>query len=185
MAAKKQKKTQSLLEAAAEMEQTVTKELLKKEAKPTEDPEEVRPPAMEKRDFSESELEKLDRFESVEKANYELVTENSDLKDRIAGYLTEIEDIKKSAAKPYEKKIAELKEENAKLLVKISELTFDLAKAESELDTLKQTTEASQKSLSPIQQKSVQQKPVQCQSRLISYPQQYDIYHNNGYGDWN
>ena len=31
MATKKQKKTQSLLEAAAEMEQTVTKEILEKE----------------------------------------------------------------------------------------------------------------------------------------------------------
>ena len=137
MAAKKQKKTQSLLEAAAEMEQTVTKELLENEATPTEDPEEVRPSSMVKRDFSESELEKLDRLESVEKANYELVNENTDLKDRIAGYLSEIDDLKKSAAKPYENKIAELKEENTKLLVKISELTFDLAKAESELDTLK------------------------------------------------
>ena len=139
MAAKKQKNTQSLLEAAAEMEQTVTKEILENEAKPTEDPEEVRPPAIVKRDFSESELEKLDRLESVEKANYELVNENTDLKDRIAGYLSEIDDLKKSAAKSYENKIAELKEENTKLLVKISELTFDLAKAESELDTLKQT----------------------------------------------
>ena len=37
MAAKKQKNTQSLLEAAAEMEQTVAKELLENEAKPTED----------------------------------------------------------------------------------------------------------------------------------------------------
>ena len=92
---------------------------------------------MVKRDFSESELEKLDRLESVEKANYELVNENTDLKDRIAGYLSEIDDLKKTAAKMYENKIAELKEENTKLLVKISELTFDLAKAESELDTLK------------------------------------------------
>ena len=142
MATKKQKKTQSLLEAAAEMEQTVTKEILENETTPTEDPEEVRPPAMEKRDFSESELEKLDRLESIEKANYELVNENTDLKDRIAGYLSEIDDRKKSAAKPYENKIAELKEENTKLLVKISELTFDLAKAESELDTLKQTIKA-------------------------------------------
>lgn len=180
MAAKKQKKTQSLLEAAAEMEQTVTKELLEKEEKPTEDPEEVRPPAMAKRDFSESELEKLDRLESVEKANYELVTENNDLKDRIAGYLVEIEDIKKSAAKQYEKQIAELKEENTKLLVKISELTFDLAKAESELDTVKQTIKAPQKAPPPVQQK-----PVQSQSRRISYPQQRNMYHNNGYGDWN
>ena len=99
MAIKKQKKTQSLLEAAAEMEQTITKEILEKEEQPTEDPEEVRPPAMVKRDFSESELEKLDRLQSVEKANYELVNENTDLKDRIAGYLSEIDDLKKSAAK--------------------------------------------------------------------------------------
>lgn len=183
MAAKKQKNTQSLLEAAAEMEQTVAKELLEKEEQPTEDPEEVRPPAIMKRDFSESELEKLDRLESVEKANYELVTENTDLKDRIAGYLSEIDDLKKSAAKPYENKIAELKEENTKLLVKISELTFDLAKAESELDTMKQTINTSQnpQKSSP----SVQQKPVQSQSRRISYPQQQSMYHNNGYGSWN
>ena len=183
MATKKQKKTQSLLEAAAEMEQTITKEILEKEESPTEDPEEVRPPAMVKRDFSESELEKLDRLESVEKANYELVNENTDLKDRIAGYLSEIEDIKKSAAKLYENKIADLKEENTKLLVKISELTFDLAKAESELDTLKQTINTSQnpqKTPPPVQQK-----PVQSQSRQISYPQQQSMYHNNGYGSWN
>ena len=65
MATKKQKKTQSLLEAAAEMEQTVTKEILEKEEQTTEDPEEVRPPAMVKRDFSESELEKLDNGSAV------------------------------------------------------------------------------------------------------------------------
>lgn len=81
---------------------------------------------------SESEM-----IAALEKTNQELVRENDELKERITGYLEEIDRLKNAAVKTetVPKNSAEMQaliDENDSYLMKISELTFENAKLKAQ-----------------------------------------------------
>lgn len=164
MAKKKKGLEESPFEAVLADEANVKAEIAKEEKneqQSIETAEDVRPPSMKKRDFTAEELEKLDKFDVQTETCNRLLNENDELRDRLAQYIEENES---------------LKNDNSKFLMKISELTFDLAKITSEFDALKcakQPQYASKQVQQNVQTNPSKQVPYQ-------YPRQ-----NNGYSDWN
>ncbi len=64
------------------------------------------------------------------------------MQEHCAEYLQTIDDLKKQlAARKDDRQLEQLKSDNDTLLMKISELTFELAKAQSELDNAMKSIE--------------------------------------------
>lgn len=143
------------------------------------DADKVRPPSFAKREFSKEELEKLDIFDATVEANQKLVLQNQELQEHCIEYLQTIDDLKKQLATSSDsRQLEQLKNDNDTLLMKISELTFDLAKAQSELDNAMNNSKL-QKLQNSIQQ-NVQKQP----SKQVPYQYPRQNTHN-GYTDWN
>ena len=85
-------------------------------------------------DVKDEIAEKLEQFEKLEKAAAELSAENQALKDKLAEY---VQNAQKPKTNEFEKELAQLRDENDKYLMRISELTFENAKMHAELDELK------------------------------------------------
>ncbi len=171
----KRKQKESPFEALKEEETKIAEEI-SAEKPIEEEADQVRPPSFEKREFSKDELERLDMLDATIEANQKLVLEKEELQVHSEEYLQEIDQLKKQNA-ALEKQLKQSKDDNDTLLMKISELTFDLAKAQSELDT------AMMKQNNPVlnAQKPIQQNPTPNMSRRVPYPRQT----HNGYTDWN
>ena len=170
------KNKNSMFDALKEEEKNIAEQ---ENAQQLLDADAVRPPAFAKREFSKEELEKLDIFDATIEANKKLVQENQELQEHCAEYLQTIDDLKKKlAANSDSRQLEQLKNDNDTLLMKISELTFDLAKAQSELDNVMNNIEM-QKLQNSIQQ-NVQKQP----SKQVPYQYPRQNIHN-GYTDWN
>ena len=137
---------------------------------------------MQKREFSKNELERLDQLDALEAANMKLVAENDTLNQKMLEFIQENEDLKKTNM--------QFRNDNDALLIKISELTFDLAKAQSELEnvlnknSMQPTNDCNEQELNKEKQepkKPIQQKNNIRPSKCVSYPRS----NRNGYTDWN
>lgn len=170
------KNKNSMFDALKEEEKNIAAQ---QELQPELEADEVRPPAFSKREFSKEELEKLDIFDATIEANQKLVLQNQELQEHCAEYLQTIDDLKKQlAASKNDRQLEQLKNDNDTLLMKISELTFELAKAQSELENTIKEVELQKL------QTSVQQNVQTPQSKQVPYQYPRQRTHN-GYSDWN
>lgn len=148
-----------------------------------------------RKQLSAEEQKKIDAFDALQNENTRLTEENSDIKDKLAEYIDEIDDLKKQLkAKPttasidseqvaaLKKEVAELKDANAKYLTKISELTFENAKMTSEIQTLKELDtpidDCAKLDANPMHEEMAKQKAQ-------AYRNVYRTRSMNGYSDWN
>ena len=83
-------------------------------------------------DVKQEVAEKLEQFEKMQGVVADLTTENQALKERLAEYIQR--EAASSAKGAADEKLASLREENDQYLMRISELTFENAKLQSQLD---------------------------------------------------
>lgn len=79
---------------------------------------------------------KLEQFDKLQQQVLDLSVENDTLKAKIAEYIEKLQE--KPAVDPgVERELKELRDQNDQYLMRISELTFENAKLQSEFDTFK------------------------------------------------
>lgn len=127
--------------------------------------------------------EKLEDLEKYEAENKRLFQENSELNDKIAEYLEQIDQLKSISTSNAELDvanalIAKLQAESDQYLIKISELTFDNARLQASLNNVTSNSTANSTSPNIIRPQHTQSIPAT--SRPVRYP--YPI---NGYDAWN
>lgn len=111
-------------------------------------------------------LAKLEQFETLQRAVSDLTSENEALKDKLAEYVQRLRDAEQPSPD-----LQKLRDENDQYLMRISELTFENAKAQAQIDQLKKQAAEWQK---------------QSPGRRNSYAA--NVYRGaslNGYSSWN
>lgn len=135
--------------------------------------------------LTRDQVEKLEKYSQLETVNKQLIKENSELRDRIAEYLVELDKLR--ANKCVDKtssdiELAQLKIDYKTLqdasdgyLMRISELTFENAKLNAQLNEISNKSYGIQCSENQINKKS---------NTAIERPV-YNPYKQNGYSSWN
>ena len=110
-------------------------------------------------------LAKLEQFEKLQQAVSDLTSENALLKDKLAEYVQKLGEAEKPS-----QDLAKLRDENDQYLMRISELTFENAKMQAQLDQL---------------QKQAERKNAAAQTRRTYSNNVYRGVAINGYSSWN
>ena len=161
--------------------------------------------------MSTEDIEKLEKYDAMEKSLADISQEKSILEAKVAEYASKIEELKDSNSQiaklenekklleakcksleekcskflNLEKELAMARDENDKYLIKISELTFENANLESQLADINKRNRVN----SNVQNQGqfTPARGMQHQSQgLLARPNQdaYNPYINNGYGTW-
>ena len=161
--------------------------------------------------MSAEDAKKLEQFDAMEKSLAAAAEEKTMLEAKVAEYADKLESLQSSAdkmsdleksnedlkhkvssledrckmAEKLEAEVKNLREENDKYLIKISELTFENANITSQLSDIERRAKANgsinnQNGFQPIQG------PQQQMSKRLASPRRdaYNPYANNGYGSW-
>ena len=157
--------------------------------------------------LSAEDIEKLEKYDAMEKSVSMLSSEKSMLESKLAEYAEKLQalndaskkmndlerenkrlegrciELEKSSSSgssaKYEKQVAELREENDKLLVRISELTFENANLTCQLAELEKLKKEGRTASNSANRNAVPRNGL-----AAPLKDAYNPYVNNGYGTW-